>query len=181
MEVAEICKRAHVIDRQGHILLLIARSQGQQQAIDGCSLAKAPPSMMQAHQTSTPVGAIGSSSSLRAPQPCACGRFATASAPLFASPAQPVRRPQRQCSLRVASTSLDDLSLFQGGSAMPSTSGSTGREAAVKIEDVPLNSEVRRASLQAHEVWCRSSAGSRCSYAAALNVFWLRSTPAVAS
>ena len=98
-------------------------------------------SMMHTYQTSTPAGQ-GIPSTLRTPQPSACGRFTTASAPLFASPAQPIRRPQRQCSLRVASTSLDDLSLFQSGSAMPSTSGTSGPDAGVKVEDVPLNSEV---------------------------------------
>ena len=108
-----------------------------------------PPNVMHLHQTSNSTSSLGIPSTLRVPQPCACGRFPTANVALFASPAQPVRRPQRQCSLRVASTSLDDLNLFQGGSAMPSTSGSSGREAAVKLEDVSLNSEVRRAVLRA--------------------------------
>ena len=117
---------------------------------------------MHLHQTSIPAGSIAAPSTLRAPQPCACGRFATASAPLFASPAQPVRRPQRQCSLRVASTSLDDLSLFQGGSAMPSTSSSSGREAAGTLEDVPLNSEVRSVPSRADKYSSCQSAAVSC-------------------
>ena len=143
------------------LIFLLSGSQGLRRSIDGSRVSSTmQTSMIHAYQTSSPAGP-GIPSALRSPQPCACGRFSTASAPLFASPTQHTRRPQRQCSLRVASTSLDDLSLFQDGSAMPSTSGSSGREAAVKVEDVPLNSEVLAVAMRGATVspvvhaWCR--------------------------
>ena len=58
---------------------------------------------------------------LRTSQPCSSGRSTTANAPLLASPLQYSRRPQRQCRMLVASTSLDDLSLFPGGSESSSS------------------------------------------------------------
>lgn len=82
----------------------------------------------------------------RAPQPSSSGRFQTASSPPLTK-LQTARRQQRHSLSRVAATSsLDDLSLFPGSSGSsleaPTTSGSNPRKGAIKIEDVPLNTEV---------------------------------------